>query len=175
MILRKAELRDYESYKKLFEDDNDDIYYQWLYVDTTPKDISEEEAEAFMQKYFGDLSEFTKYFRNYTIERYKEEIAKSYNFIYMIEEGDEILGYISMHLCSKGVYKIAEWAMFDAENLELRNRAWELLLKLKLPRLQGFEICTCSTSTENWLISKGFESSKLKSFYRFMVKKKKAG
>ena len=74
IILRKAELKDFDTYKILYEDNEET--YQWLYIDETIKEkhLTENEKKAIMEKMkqeFGNFSEYQQEFKNYTLEKFK--------------------------------------------------------------------------------------------------------
>ena len=164
IILRKAELADFEIYKQLYED----MDYQWLYYDKTKQDISEEEANEIVENTIGDLSEFADFFKNYKLEKFEKDLESG--CVFMIEEDSEILGYISMFYYPKNKYKIADWGMFEPDNDEKKKEVLEALAKLKLPRLRMFTICTVSKSTVQFLLENGFEEHCCSSFYKLVVK-----
>lgn len=173
-LLRKAELTDFPTYKQLFEDKNEDIGYQWLYYNYLSDDIRREpteEEEAEFKRVWGDLSEFTKYFENYTIEKFERDLEIGQ--IYMIQRDDKILGYISMYYHEKGRYKIAEWAMYNPKDDETKREIIEELKRLKLPRLREYHICVIDDNVIKFLLSNGFvqNSPKVTSFYKLEVKK----
>lgn len=167
IFLREAEITDFKTYKQLYESDDNEVYYQWLYDDKTRPDISEEEAEEIFKKTFGDFSEFEELFKNYSLERFEKDLKTC--CIYMIEEDSKILGYIRLIYNYKNKYKIADWGMFDPDNDEKKKEVLKALKKLKLPRLRMFTISTFSKSTVKFLLENGFEEYGV-SFYKLVVK-----
>ena len=161
MILRKAELKDFKVYKKLFEDENG--LFQWLYINRTKQQLEDIYCEE-------DFSDIIEYYKKYSIERFEKDLETLY--IFMIEKNDQVIGYISMFYCGKGNYKIAEWAMLNPDDNETKKAVIEKLVNFKLPRLRSFTICTPYDKIAKFLLSNGFVDSS-GSFYKLEVKGKK--
>lgn len=157
MFLRKAELSDYETLKKFYEDTDS---YHWIYDDTTKdyKESSEENSNA--KKEFEFELEFYKEQTILTFERFEEKLSEDYIYIYMIEDDNKkIQGYLLLYDSCGGKYRISDWAILDPEDEKLKLETLEEIKKLKLYRLKEFTICTGSISTDKWLMENGFEST----------------
>ena len=145
MILRKAELKDFEVYKKMFEDKEG--LFHWIYYDESDSNMEEYNQE--------DFSDILKEYENYTLEEFEKNLKIDY--IFMIEEYRQIVGYLRFfNTGTKGDYKIAEWAMINPNDDENKRTVIEWLLKTKLPRLRSFSICTPFERVGNFLLSNGF-------------------
>ena len=175
IILRKAELKDFDTYKILYEDNEET--YQWLYIDETIKEkhLTENEKKAIMEKMkqeFGNFSEYQQEFKNYTLEKFQKSLLKDYNFIYMIENDCKVVGYVKIVHQFGGEYRIEEWAMLNPKDDEIKEEVLGEILKLRLPKLRIFLISTLSKSVGQWLLSKGFKCSCI-TFYKLEIKKQK--
>lgn len=144
--LRKVEAvetKDFETFKKFFEDSNEDVSYHWLCYDfnySEKRTEPTEEEKIRIEKEWGNIQELIdKEFKNYTIERYRKDIETS--FIFMIERESEILGYVNMYYYTKGQYKICDWAMVDPRDEDTKKEVVAKLMELKLPRLREYSIC----------------------------------
>ncbi len=174
--LRKAELKDFETIKTLYEDKTEEQSYQWLYDDTSVDDskdvkMTEEEFRDFFEKYIGEYSAFLEELV-YTMEKYQKDLNYSDTYIFKIQDHEgKILGYICIRKQYKKVYKIAEWALFNPKDEQLKTDVFEQLKKLKTPQMEILKVDTPSKSTAQWLLSNGFERSYSHS-YEFQINKK---
>lgn len=157
MFLRKAELSDYETLKKFYEDTDS---YHWIYEDTTKVYDENSEASLKAKKEFELELKFCKEQERLTFELFEEKLSEDYIYIYMIEDDDKkIKGYILLYDSCGGKYRISDWAILDPEDEKLKLETLEEIKKLKLYRLKEFTICTGSISTDKWLMENGFEST----------------
>lgn len=155
MVLRKAKLEDFEVYKKLYEDTEGS--FQFLYFPNKNNTVSES------INFFVDES-IMELYTNYTLDKFQKDLNSSL-IIFMIEDNDKILGYVSLFYCGNYTYKIAEWAMLNPNNNEKKKLILQLLKKSTLPRLRKFSICTVNNNTIEFLMSNGFKNSSSTFYY----------
>lgn len=148
MILRKAKLEDFEVFKQLYEDKEG--LYQFLYNNSIENYCT---TSSYGYEFDDSILEM---YHNYSINQFEKDLNSS--ILYMIEDENQILGYISLFYCDYRKYSIAEWAMFnpgdECKKVEVLNN----LKKLKLPKLRKFSICTINKEVEKFLLSNGFSS-----------------
>lgn len=159
--LRKAEITDFETFKRFFEDREGK--YQWLYEDPEieKKEVTEEEKEEFRREWGDLLDQISEEYENYSIEKFEKLLSMRDSYLFMIvkkinRNEEKILGYIHFFFCgSRGRYKIAEWAV-EPYDETIKDESLEKLLKIKTPKVHEYSICTIEPKVELYLLSKGF-------------------
>ena len=141
--LRSATEADYLVYKKLYEDD--DAYYHWLYYDLD--DIAVEDSDFVIEEIPTD---FTIDFDDYCDHL-------KWNRIFLVEEGENVIGYLSFQKSRKGIYYLAEWAMFDPTSDQIKEDILDEISNLKLPGMKS--IIMNSSCQRQWFIDRGFVAS----------------
>lgn len=159
IILRKAKLEDFETFKILYEDKNG--LYNFLYYNTKLP-ISENTNSLEIELSNESLCNF---YTNYSIERFKNDLSK--NFWYIIEDSSKIIGNICLSYYGYGNYKITEWGMFTQNN-EQKIAVLNCLKELKMPRLRRICISTIENDVAKLLLSNGFYSS-VPGFFKFEI------
>ena len=152
MILRKAELKDFEVYRELYEDK--EFRYQWMYYHPIYKDPDMHQILKLESDSFEDLREIMEEYQNYTLKRFEED-TKNHQ-IFMIENDGKILGYVKTFSCGNGRYKLDEWAMFE-NNFDVKIRVIQELRKV-LPRLKSLEVFITHKPAIDFFILAGFIS-----------------
>ena len=84
--LRKANVKDFQVYKKLYEDR--EFWYQWLYYYPIIK--ADESKESDLEEW--GLEDIIEEYQNYTEEKFSRDLKTSR--IFMIEKSGKILGSI---------------------------------------------------------------------------------
>ena len=140
--LRKANVKDFQVYKKLYEDR--EFWYQWLYYYPIIK--ADESKESDLEEW--GLEDIIEEYQNYTEEKFSRDLKTSR--IFMIEKSGKILGSIRTFYCGNGTYKISDWGMFENDPLAKQDVIQEL--KTKLPRLKKLSVCTSHEPARNFLI-----------------------
>lgn len=142
MMLRKANLKDYQIYRQLYEDT--EFRYQWLYY--TPVIFTEgKKKESFSM----DIAEV---YQNYTIQKFEKDLKKFR--IFMIEKDGKALGSIQIFFRGKGTYEIKEWGMFE-DDISIKKEVIEDI-KRKFPKLKKIQVCTINDRAKDFFISVGF-------------------
>lgn len=140
-ILRKADLNDFDSFKRISEDED----YQWMYWDFKPlyepRDPTEKEKAEYELE-FGDIIKQLEEEKNsYSIEKFAKDLEKDYMYYFMIEKDSQVVGYIVISYMVKGDYRIGEWTMFDYQNEKFKKQILDELLEMYFPRIKTFSIC----------------------------------
>ena len=158
--LRNATLSDFDVVKIFFEDK--ELKYQWLYTHSKFKndDTSTEVIDWGIENPFD----------NYTLDDFSRDLEKE--FIFMIENDDTLIGYISMFACDKKRYKINSWALLPDVTNNQKEIIISLLHQLKLPHLKYFVITAFLDEVTTFLMKNGFEQH-FGGFYYLEVKKQK--
>lgn len=177
MILRKARLDDFETYNILHRDDvAEGKGYHWIYFFNECESTNDnEEPKMTAEEYFGEefLKILDEEYYNYNIERFEKDLQ--IDVILMAEnDNSEIVGYFRLFPYGNGKYKIAEWAIFNPDDDQIKLEMLRLLLKTKLPRLRMFSICVINEEAKTFLIANGFIPVGGGFFSYEVVKKKKA-
>ena len=94
--LRKANVKDFQVYKKLYEDR--EFWYQWLYYYPIIK--ADESKESDFEEW--GLEDIIEEYQNYTEEKFRKDLKTSR--IFMIEKGGKILGSVRTFYCGNGTY-----------------------------------------------------------------------
>ena len=170
--LRKAEFSDFEEYKEMHE--NNDLHFLYNSATVlTPEE--EEEADRACKLFFGEeflkeLEEFIKC----TPEKFRASLESE--VIYIAENEGKVVGYIGMFYCGNGRYKIADWALKDPEDDELKVQMFQELLKAKVPRCKKFVVTLLNSKAIKLVGSLGFKESRSgTAFFEFEIQKKKRG
>lgn len=159
-LLRRADLNDFPSFKKLYEDE--EFKYQWLYYYPL---IKSPEADSKVDDFwFEDTDDFIEEYRNYTEERFERDLRSSK--IFMIEDGGETVGYVQMVFCGNGAYKLAEWAMVPTE-YNLKVRVLDEIKALKLSRCKRLEVCLLHEPAREFFLKNGFEIASMAGFLKW--------
>lgn len=152
MVIRLAEMSDFEEYKSLYYDLECNMLYRCEEGDINPQESEEESNYEFdaitlemLEKEFERTPEkFAK-----DIESYRE------SRIYMVQEQNQVIGFAELFRCQGYRWKLAELCIKqEAQTRENFRAIIEGLIKM--PYINVIDVCVLNQSAENRLLDAGF-------------------
>lgn len=158
MTLRKAELKDFAQYSALYCNSS----YQVLYSSDTPEDldnneIAEKERDFIINILGIDMEFIDSKYENFSNEEFKKQLINKK--IFLLEDNDQIIGYVSLFLMKRRTYRIDELAMlFPCNILALKEIIADL--NVMIPDAKEISVLPSNKMVKQMLDTLGFEKSR---------------